>query len=108
MYQFLYLFGSGAISFVVICFLEKIEEISFIKGFTQVMALSLINNAVTMFALMPFSKVVLKLNEDGTSFVQYGPVAVIFSIIVAILISLVVIVIKNYVKVEINVEEKNE
>lgn len=108
MYQFLTLIGPGALSFLTIHFFIKDKEVALIDGIAQILVLSLVNNIVTVWFLIQFSKDVLILNEDGTSYVQYGPLDVIFLMLVSVLVSLVIIIIKKRVALSIRVEDKNE
>lgn len=108
MYQFLTLIGPGAFSFVIIQCLMKDKELSFINGLAQIITLSMINYVITVLTLINLSKNVIILNEDGTSYIQYGPVDAIFSMFVAVLLSLIVVVIKKYVAVRVKVEGEDE
>lgn len=105
MYQFLYLVGPGALSFVLVQFFMKDSSASFISGIAQIIAFSIVNNAIALSLLIPFSKVILILNEDGTSYVQYGTIAILVSLLIAVLLSLVVVMLKKHVSINIRVEE---
>lgn len=108
MYQFLVLIGPGAFSFLLVQFLMKDKEVSLINGIAQILTFSLINNVITVLALIQLSKVALVLNEDGTSYVQYGPVDIVFSMIVATLLSFAVVIIRKHVTMKIKIEGENE
>jgi len=108
MYQFLALIGPGALSFLIIQHFMKDKDISLIHGIAQIMSLSLINNVIALLALMSFSKTTLIFNEDGTSYVQYGPVDIVFLMVIAMLLSFVIVIIRNHIAMDIKVEDKNE
>lgn len=108
MYQFLILIGPGAFSFVIIQFLMKNKELSFLDGLAQIITLSMVNYVITVLTLINLSKNVIIMNENGTSYVQYGPVDVIFAMFVAVILSLIVVVIKKYITVRIKVEGEDE
>ena len=93
MYQFLTLIGPGALSFLIIQFFVKEQKTSLISEGAQITALSLINNLITWLVLMPFSKAVLVYNEEGTSYVQYGPVELVLLIIISVVISFIIVII---------------
>ena len=108
MYQFLSLIGPGAMSFLIIQFFMSEKNISFIEGIAQIISLSLINNLAAWLILMPFSKTVLVFNENGTSYVQYGPVELVLLMVITVIVSIGIVIIKKHVTIDIKVEETNE
>lgn len=88
MFHFLYLFGPGVLSWVVnkISNGKEDDEKDVFLAIAQIIAYALVNVTVVVSVLKPIGKIRMVNLADGTLDLQYGGMALLASVVFAVLI----------------------
>ena len=109
MYEFLFLMAPAALSVLVMNYLIK-KKPSAVIALLEWFAFGILDNVCILVLMIPFGKVMLIFSEDGSMHIQFGTVAVIFAIVLAVIVGVVfAFVAKNFqVKVKTDDRELEE
>ena len=84
MFVFLYLIGPGCLSYLIRTKVIGETRIRPLNVIAEIMMYSAINTAIVLTVLKPFHRANLIWLEDEIPFIQYGAIAIILSMIIAI------------------------
>ncbi|MCD7885526.1 MAG: hypothetical protein LUI87_17785 [Lachnospiraceae bacterium] len=108
MFQFLYIFGPAAITFLVIQKLSDRPEPTVIRFIVEMIFYALIDAALTTLLLYPIGRVELVFNSEGIRDIRYGVTAFFLSMVLAVVAGIVLVAFDKRVQVEVQVEPMEE
>lgn len=108
MFQFLYIVGPAAITYLVIHHILNKDTVPYFIGVLELISYAALDAAATTVFLLPFKKVVISKTASGVKDIQYGGTAFIFSIVVAVIIGIFISTVKKYMSFSIEIELKSK
>ncbi|MCD7954177.1 MAG: hypothetical protein LUG93_00160 [Lachnospiraceae bacterium] len=108
MFQFLYIFGPAAITFLVIQKLSDRSEPSVVRIVIEMIFYALIDAALTTLLLYPIGRVELVFNSEGIRNIRYGITAFFLSMVFAVVTGVILVALEKRLHVELQVERIEE
>ncbi|MCD8014364.1 MAG: hypothetical protein LUG99_14530 [Lachnospiraceae bacterium] len=103
MFQFLYIFGPAAITWLIIRKLSDKSAPDLITGLVEMIAYAVLDAALTTLLLYPFGRVEFVINSEGIRDIRYGFVAFFVSMILAVLIGIILAAIEKRMDFELQI-----
>lgn len=104
MFQFLFIFGPAAITYLVAEKCSKKKASGWRTSFIELLCYGFLDAVITIGVLYPLGKVKMIALPDGVNTVQYGYTALIFSVPVAVVCGIAAAVYKKKVQMHIEIE----
>lgn len=108
MFQFLYIVGPAAITYLMIHHILNKDTIPYFTGVLELISYAALDAAITTLLLSPFKKVVIVKIASGIKDIQYGGTAFIFSLVVGVIVGIVISILKKYFAFSIEIELQNK
>lgn len=108
MFQFLYIIGPAAITYLTIHHILNKDAASYFIGVIEVISYAALDAAVTTVILLPLNRVLIVNIASGIKDLQYGGTAFIFSLIVGVVMGVVISIIRKYLELSIEIESQNK
>lgn len=108
MFQFLFIFGPAAVTYLLA---EKCSKISPPDWYTAVIELicyGALDALFTILILYPMDKIKIIALPDGINTVQYGSTAFVFSMVISVICGIVFAMLKKRAEVYIELEENGK
>lgn len=108
MFQFLYIIGPAAITYLMIHHvLSKNDAVPYLISLIELTCYAAMDAAITSIFLSPFGWVAFSFDSFGIKNIQYSGTAFLFSLVVGVVMGVVISVIKKYVEFSIEVKSQN-
>lgn len=107
MFQFLYIFGPAAITFLIVGRLCG-RTTDYFTAAVELVAYAAIDAAVTSLLLLPFGRVELVFNESGIRNIRYGGTAFFLSLILSVIIGIAAVAFFKRVDISLQITKKTK
>lgn len=108
MFQFLYIFGPAAITFLIVGRLCERTVTDYFTAAVELVAYAAIDAAVTSLLLLPFGRVELVFNESGIRNIRYGGTAFFLSLILSVIIGIAAAAFFKRVDISLQITKKTK
>lgn len=110
MFQFLYIFGPAAVTFIVAKKISGKDTHGVVEPFIEVVAYAAIDAALTTLLLLPVGRVEFIVYDSGIRELQYGIIAFSLSLLLAVIVGVAISVVEKRtdIQIEITKEEHHE
>lgn len=108
MFQFLFVFGPAAITYMTAEKLSGSAPDNWYSALIRLICCAELDTVITTLCLLPFGRVELIMMTNGVKNIQYGGTAFIFSLIVGVLCGLVIAVLKKNAGIRLEAKSRKK
>jgi len=103
MFQFLYIFGPAAITFLAVRKLSEKPAPDLVTGIAEFIAYAVLDAALTTLLLYPFGRVELVFNSQDIRDIRYGITAFFLSLILAVIVGIAITAIDKRTEIQLQI-----